>query len=151
MRVVTSPNQTSSVLRPTAYLGIDGSWPEGDERIIGELKVIPKGTLFLPNTEESDVGWRYRAAWDANIVAFWFPKGNIDQSGKLIELGLQIGRYAAGYGSNSLIIGAHQGSPVREHIERILVPANEHFQDRWKLRVVTNFHDYVKKVKSAIG
>jgi hypothetical protein len=149
MIIIKPPRKTESALRPTVYLALDGSWPDGEERIINEMRPLPKGTLFLPDTEDTDYQWRYNAAWNSNITAFWFPKGDIDQSAKLIELGVYIGRYSVGFGGDKIIIGAHEKSSSLTAILRMVEAANHTLNGSWRFNVITQFQVFLQKIKES--
>jgi hypothetical protein len=150
MRIIKPPHRTEATLRPTVYLALDGSWPDGEERIVNEMRPLTKGTLFLPDTQDTDCRWRYNAAWNSNIIAFWFPKGDVDQSAKLVELGIQIGRYAVGFGGNKIIIGAHEKSLALPAILQMIEAANQNLNGTWRFNVVTQFQIFLQKIKEAI-
>lgn len=150
MRIIQPPNRTEAALRPTVYVALDGSWPDGEERIVNELRPIPNGTMFLPNVDDPDYRWRYNAAWNSNIIAFWFPKGDVDQSAKLVELGIQIGRYAVGFGGNKIIIGVHEKSSALPAILKMIEAANQNLNGTWRFNVVTQFQSFLQKIKEGI-
>jgi hypothetical protein len=150
MRIIKPPHRTEAALRPTVYLALDGSWPDGEERIVNEMCSLTRGTLFLPDTKDTDYRWRYNAAWNSNVIAFWFPKGDADQSTKLIELGIQIGRYAVGFGGNKIIIGAHEKSSSLTAILRMVEAANQTLNGTWRFNVITQFQVFLQKIRESV-
>jgi hypothetical protein len=151
MKIVSYEHTTDGIPRPAVYLSADGSWPEGTRRIVEELKTNQKGTIFVsPDNVDDHLEWRYRASWSGNVVAFWFSKGDARQELKMLELGIQVGRYCAGAGADRIIIGAHKDCPFLPQLESMLDVANMNLHGHWRFQVITDFKEFVKKLSDVV-
>ena len=151
MKIVDHKHLTSGIPRPAVYLSSDGSWPEGTRRIIEYLKTSQKVTIFVcPENVDEWVEWRYSASWSGNITAFWFSKGDVRQEMKMFELGVQVGRYCAGAGADRIIIGAHKDCSFFPQLKAILDAANLNLQGHWRFQVITDFFEFIRKLKEVV-
>jgi len=142
---IKAPNSINNALRPMYYISKDGTWPDGEDRVLEALRG-KTGSILLP---EGDMQWRHHASWAADTLIFWFAKGDADQGGKLLELGIHVGRYVAGFGANKMIIGAHEKFAGIENLRKTLDAANTALHGKWRFRVITNFQEFIRQVQAS--
>jgi hypothetical protein len=151
MKIVDSKHDINGVPRPALYLSADGTWTSGTEKIVEAVKGLQRGSIYVcPDDTVSDLEWRYRASWSGNVVAFWFSKGDVNQETKMLELGIQMGRYCAGAGANRIIIGAHENYHNLGYLKEMVSVANLNLSGSWKFQVITDFKAFIQKLKDVL-
>lgn len=150
MIIVRCPASISNRQRPYVFVSGSGEWVDSVER---HLDAISKGTLLIPSDNVADGSndsvrgvWRYRSAWDSDVLVFWFGTG-LDRTMELIEFGLHVGRYCAGSGARRVIVGMEKDCSVREEVEQIVGAVNMNLQGPWKFEIIYDFKRFCEKVR----
>lgn len=157
MRIIeesTSQQMLKNLPRPVVYLEMtDGNGKQQDE-IVDNLKKMPKGTLLVPDIVSGlgTYAWRYEAAWESNILAYWFGYGTeSDLASKIAGLGFQLGRYICGFGADRILIGCHGQSPYLESLKLCSAQVSQHFQGNWKVQIETDFSKFVSRLADTVS